>query len=230
MNTAPSQPPVSASYVTIHPWLVRVTHWINALAMLAMVMSGWRIYNASPLFSFRFPAEFTLGGWLAGALQWHFAMMWLVAISSFLYLAYGLASGHFRHQLSPVTRSQLHDDIRRAFTFKLKHRPGVYNAIQRAAYGGVICVILLLIVSGLALWKPMQLQELAWILGGYEGARLVHFFAMCLLVAFVAIHVFMVLIVPKTLLSMITGKAKVPAPAPQASYVNFPNTESGDAL
>lgn len=230
MTSAPSEPPAAAGYVTIHPWLVRATHWINALAMLVMVMSGWQIYNAAPLFSFRFPAELTLGGWLAGALQWHFAMMWLLAINSFLYLIYGVASGHFRRDLSPITHSQLRDDLKRAFTFKLQHRPGVYNAIQRAAYAGVIVVILLLIVSGLALWKPMQLQELAWILGGYEGARLVHFFAMGLLVAFVTVHVLMVLIVPKSLISMITGKAKLPAPVPQSNYVNFPNTESGDAL
>ena len=224
-------PEARPTHITIHPWLVRATHWINALAILAMVTSGWRIYNASPLFNFRFPKDITLGGWLGGALQWHFAMMWLLAINGLVYLLYGIVFGHFRKDLTPITVKGLRDDIQQALTFKLKHEPGAYNAVQRAAYLGVIVIVVLLVLSGLAIWKPVQLQELAWLMGGYEGARLVHFCAMSLLVAFVAIHVLMVLIVPSSLLSMITGKAKVAAPPPpRKPYASLPSTESGDAL
>ena len=224
-----ADPETRSTPVTIHPWLVRATHWINALAVLAMVMSGWRIYNASPLFNFRFPKDITLGGWLGGALQWHFAMMWLLAINGLIYLLYSIVFGHFRKDLTPISVKGLRDDIEQSFSFKLKHEPGVYNTVQRAAYVGVIVIVMLLVASGLAIWKPVQLQELAWVMGGYEGARLVHFFAMSLLVTFVAIHVLMVLVVPSTLLSMITGKARTPV-APPTPPANHPSTEAGDAL
>src|SRR5215213_9841665 len=83
----------AAGRILVHPLTVRVTHWINVVAMLIMIFSGWRIYNADPLFPFKFPAELTLGGWLAGALQWHFAAMWLLALNGLIYLGYGLVSG-----------------------------------------------------------------------------------------------------------------------------------------
>ena len=86
----------------IHPDWVRITHWINALAMLVMIGSGWEIYNASPLFPFNFPGSITLGGWLAGALLWHFAAMWLLAINGLVYVALGLATGRFRRKLLPI--------------------------------------------------------------------------------------------------------------------------------
>lgn len=96
-----------ARYVKVHPLVVRVTHWINAFAILIMVVSGWRIYNADPLFPFKFPADLTLGGWLAGALQWHFAAMWLLALNGLVYVGYGIASGHFRRKLLPLKPSAL---------------------------------------------------------------------------------------------------------------------------
>ena len=102
------------SKVMVHPLTVRVTHWLNALAMFIMIMSGWRIYNSEPIFPFYFPVELTLGGsydgsvdihnedGLAGALQWHFAGMWLLAINGIVYVAYGILSGHFRRAFFPV--------------------------------------------------------------------------------------------------------------------------------
>ena len=192
----------------IHPLAVRLAHWINVLAVLVMVLSGWRIYNASPLFAFRFPAELTLGGWLAGALQWHFAAMWLLALNGMFYVGYGLASGHFRRKLLPVSpRAALHD-VALALRGRLAHDDlSVYNAAQRAAYLSLILVLVLLVLSGLAIWKPVQLQEFAALMGGYEGARLVHFIAMALLVFIVAVHVVMALLVPRTIPAMITGRA-----------------------
>jgi thiosulfate reductase cytochrome b subunit len=196
-------------WVRIHPLVVRITHWINALAIFIMVTSGWRIYNASPLFGFRFPNDLTLGGWLAGALQWHFAAMWLLAANGLVYVLYGVVSGHFRRKFWPITPSAVIADIFAAFRGRLAHDDlSVYNAAQRAAYVALILVITLLVLSGLAIWKPVQLQGLAALMGGYDGARLVHFFAMALTVFIVIVHVVMVALVPKTLHTMITGRIR----------------------
>jgi thiosulfate reductase cytochrome b subunit len=196
-------------WVQVHPLVVRITHWINALCILVMVTSGWRIYDASPLFDFQFPKDITLGAGLAGATQWHFAAMWILALNGLIYLIYGIASGHFRRKLWPVTPGAVIRDTLAALRGKLAHDDlSVYNAAQRAAYLTVILCIVLLVASGLAIWKPVQLQALAALMGGYEGARLVHFFAMSLLVFIVFVHVFMVAVVPRTFPSMITGRAR----------------------
>ena len=194
--------------MVIHPLVVRITHWLNALAVLVMVLSGWKIYNAAPLFDFKFPDELTLGGWLAGALQWHFAAMWLLALNGLVYLAYGIASGHFRRKLLPISPRAVIADVSRALRGQLKHEDlSVYSAAQRAAYLGLIVALVLLVLSGLAIWKPVQLQELAALMGGYEGARLVHFICMAAVVLILIVHVVMVALVPRTLPSMVTGKA-----------------------
>jgi thiosulfate reductase cytochrome b subunit len=197
-------------YIQLHPVLVRVTHWVNAFAILIMVASGWRIYNASPLFSFRFPGELTLGGWLAGALQWHFAAMWLLAANGAIYLVYGIVSGHLRRKLLPLTPAAVFRDVRNALRGRLTHDDlSVYNAAQRAAYLSAIVILLVLVASGLVVWKPVQFHALGVVMGDYEGARLLHFFAMAALVLFVVVHVAMVLLVPRTLPSMFTGRVKI---------------------
>lgn len=199
----------AGGWVAVHPLAVRVTHWINALAVLAMVTSGWRIYNASPLFDFSFPDRITLGGWLAGALQWHFAAMWLLALNGIVYFAYGLFSGHFRRKLLPLSPGAVVRDVVRAFRGRLSHDDlSMYNAAQRAAYLALVAGLVLLIASGLAVWKPVQLHWLAALMGDYEGARLVHFVAMALVVFIVAVHLVMVLLVPRTLPAMLTGRAR----------------------
>jgi thiosulfate reductase cytochrome b subunit len=191
----------------IHPLVVRITHWINVLAVLIMVTSGWRIYNASPLFPFRFPDEITLGGWLAGALQWHFAALWLLVLNGVVYVTYGVASGHFRRKLFPITPRAVFRDIADALRGRLAHEDlAVYNAAQRAAYLGIIFALVVLVLSGLAIWKPVQLHALAILMGDYEGARFLHFGAMALLVFIVLVHVVMVILVPRTFPPMITGK------------------------
>lgn len=199
-------------YVRIHPLLVRITHWINAFAILIMVLSGWRIYNASPLFGFKFPGDWTLGGWLAGAIQWHFAAMWLLAANGLIYVGYGMLSGHFRRKLLPVTPGALLHDIGQALRGRLAHDDlRVYNAAQRAAYLGAIVLAAVLILSGLVIWKPVQFYELGVLMGDFEGARYVHFIAMAALVVFVFVHVLMVILVPRTLPTMFTGRARVRA-------------------
>jgi thiosulfate reductase cytochrome b subunit len=199
-----------ANWVKVHPLVVRITHWINALAIVVMVASGWRIYNASPLFeSFTFPEALTLGGWLAGALQWHFAAMWLLALNGLVYVVYGIVSGHFRRKLLPISPGAVASDIAHALRGRLAHDDlSVYNAAQRAAYLVLILALVVLILSGLAIWKPVQLQELAALMGGYEGARLLHFFAMSLVVFIVVVHVVMVALVPRTFPTMITGRLR----------------------
>jgi len=200
--------------VRIHPLVVRITHWINAFAILLMVASGWRIYNASPLFEFKFPSDWTLGGWLAGALQWHFAAMWLLALNGLVYLVYGIVSGHFRRKLLPISPPALWHDVAAALRGKLAHDDlRVYNAVQRAAYLGVILIAVVLVLSGLVIWKPVQFHTLGLFMGDYEGARYVHFFAMAALVLFVIVHVLMALLVPRSFPTMFTGRARVPAAA-----------------
>ena len=199
-----------ANWVKVHPLVVRITHWINVLAVLVMVTSGWRIYNASPLFeSFTFPDALTLGGWLAGALQWQFAALWLLALNGLVYVVYGIVSGHFRRKLLPISPRAVLRDISQALRGRLAHEDlSVYNAAQRAAYLVLIFGFVVLILSGLAIWKPVQLQELAALMGGYEGARLLHFFAMSLVVLIVVVHVAMVALVPRTFPTMITGRLR----------------------
>ncbi|MGH8642790.1 MAG: cytochrome b/b6 domain-containing protein [Burkholderiales bacterium] len=206
--------PAGHDTVRIHPRLVRITHWINAFAILIMVASGWRIYNASPLFDFKFPDDWTLGGWLAGALQWHFAAMWLLALNGLAYVTYGIVSGHFRRKLLPIAPAAIWRDVTAALRGKLAHDDlRVYNAAQRAAYLGAILIGVILVLSGLVLWKPVQFYTLGLLMGDYEGARYVHFFAMAALVLFVIVHVVMVLLVPRTFPTMITGRARNPAAA-----------------
>ncbi|MCX7898531.1 MAG: cytochrome b/b6 domain-containing protein [Methylocystis sp.] len=192
-----------ANDVIIHPLVLRATHWLNAFAVIVMILSGWRIYNAAPLFGFIFPPDLTLGGWLAGALAWHFAAMWLLAANGIVYLGYGLLSGHFCRRLAPLPLSAL---IRDFAAPRSAHRPGEYGAAQRLIYVGVIVVIIVAILSGLAIWKPVQLQGLTALMGGFEMARRVHFFAMAALVLFILMHVTLALNTPGVLTPMITGR------------------------
>jgi thiosulfate reductase cytochrome b subunit len=193
--------------LVIHPAWVRITHWINALAVLVMIGSGWEIYNASPLFGFKFPGSITLGGWLAGALLWHFAAMWVLAINGLVYLALGFLTGRFRRKFLPIRPGEVVADVKAALTFKLSHDDiSVYNSVQRLLYVGVILAGVVIVLSGLAIWKPIQLQELTALFGGYDAARYVHFFAMAAIVGFLVVHVLLALIVPKSLKAMVTGR------------------------
>lgn len=190
-----------------HPRWLRLTHWLNALAVLVMVTSGWRIYNASPLYDFSFPTSITLGGWLGGALQWHFAAMWFLAINGLIYLAINLLSGRLKRRFFPLSPQGVIHDLWAALRGRLGHADlSRYNQVQRLAYLFVMLDIALLVISGLVLWKSVQFPLLRALVGGYEAARHVHFIAMALLMAFVAVHLVMVALVPKTLLAMIVGR------------------------
>lgn len=188
-----------------HPLFLRLVHWINAFAVTVMILSGWRIYNASPLYNFEFPPGFTLGGWLAGALAWHFAAMWLLAANLLAYLAYGVLSGHFRRRWLPLSLRAAWRDLNSLGAVHATHRPGHYNGAQRLTYVVAVLAVILAILSGLAIWKPVQLQELTALMGGFETARRVHFFVMVALVVFFVVHVAFALTVKGVLAPMITG-------------------------
>ena len=192
---------------TIQPGWVRVLHWINAVAMVLMIMSGWQIYNASPLFSFSFSHSITLGGWLGGALLWHFAAMWLLMVNGLVYLALGFATGRFRKKLLPITPGGVISDAKAALTFKLAHDDlSKYNSVQKLLYAGIIIVGVVIVLSGLSIWKPVQLHWLAVLFGDYAIARYVHFICMALIVAFLVVHVVLAVLVPKSLRAMIIGR------------------------
>ena len=193
-------------WVVVHPLVVRVTHWVNAVAIVCMVMSGWQIYDASPFLPFHFPSRLTLGGWLGGAIAWHLAAMWLLAANGLVYVLYGIVSGHFRRSFFPLSARRIGADFRSALAFRLGHTPGVYNAVQKLLYVLVLLFGLTAVLSGLALWKPVQLWWLTAALGSYPSVRWIHFIAMSGIVGFVVIHLALVLIVPRTLPSMITGR------------------------
>ncbi|HEY2758906.1 MAG TPA: cytochrome b/b6 domain-containing protein [Pseudolabrys sp.] len=196
-----------AASVTIHPGWVRICHWINALAILMMIGSGWQIYDASPLFNFTFPRSIALGQWLGGALLWHFAAMWLLVINGLVYVSLGLITGRFRRKLLPIYPSEVIADAKAALTFKLSHEDlSHYNAVQKLLYTGVLLCGVVIVLSGLSIWKPVQFQELTALFGGYDFARYVHFTAMALIVAFIVVHVSLALLVPKSLRAMIAGR------------------------
>jgi thiosulfate reductase cytochrome b subunit len=194
--------------VRVHSRIVRLTHWVNVYAMGCMFMSGWEIYNASPIFGFSFPEWATLGGWLGAATIWHFAVMWLLVGNGLVYLLAGLASGHLRRDLLDVRPGAVGRDLVAALRFKLAHRVGHYNAVQKAMYLGVLLLGVLIVLSGLAIWKPVQLSELTALFGGFAAARVVHFVAMAGIGLFVVVHLALVILVPRTLPPMITGTAR----------------------
>ena len=193
--------------ILIHPVWLRIMHWLNALAVIVLIMSGWQIYNATAFLGFAIPKDITLGGWLGGALQWHFAAMWVLIFNGLLYLSFNLFSGRLFHKFFPLSIKGLIADMLAAVKGKLAHEdPRHYNMVQRLAYLFVMLDSVLIVLSGLVLWKSVQFPIVRELMGGYEGARLVHFFAMAALAAFIVVHVVMVALVPRTLLYMVRGR------------------------
>ena len=204
--TADHAQPARATKV-IQPGWVRIMHWVNAVAMLMMITSGWQIYNASPLFDFNFSSSITLGGWLGGGLLWHFAAMWILMVNGLIYLITGLASGRFCRKLLPITPSGVLGDVKAALTFRLAHDDlSKYNSVQKLLYTGIIVVGIVIVLSGLSIWKPVQFHYLTSLFGGYDVARYVHFTCMAAICVFLVVHVLLALLVPKSLRAMIIGR------------------------
>ncbi len=219
-------PIAGAPHEQRHSWIVRLAHWSMALAILIMIGSGWRIYNNVPILPFSFPLFLTLGGdpdtsyaqhgesGTATAIAWHFAGMWLLFAGFLLYAANGVISGHFRRDFLPLSPRAFLRDFVAAARFRLAHHLGSYNAVQKAFYWGVLLAITMMILSGLAIWKPVQLPWLSWVFGGFDTARIVHFMFMAAIVAFLLVHVALVVLVPRTFLAMTLGRAVEPAATP----------------
>lgn len=182
-------------------------HWINATAMIIMIMSGWKIYNDEVIFGFlHFPDAVTLGPWAQHGLQWHFFGMWILVLNGVAYLGYGVVSGRFRRLLWPIRPRDVINEALAALAFRLPHADLTrYNAVQKTLYVGVMAVIVLQVISGLALWKPVQFSFLVTLFGDFQGARLVHFIGMVAICLFVVVHVALAVLVPRTLLAMVTG-------------------------
>ena len=205
--------------VQTHPIATRITHWLMALAIVVLIGSGWRIYNSSPIFGFTFPEWATPGGdvehalalhndpGVASAIAWHFAAMWLMAASYLGFMLWNIVSGHFRRDFLPVGPVSFWRDFSAAIRFKLDHRLGEYNVVQRVAYWGVLGSVAMMLLSGIAIWKPVQTYPLETLFGGFQGARVVHFLFMAAITLFIAIHVALVILVPKTFVAMTIGKA-----------------------
>ena len=188
--------------------ILRLTHWVGAAAMICMILSGWAIYNASPLLPFTFPRWAILGGWLGGGIAWHISAMWVLMADGLVYLVWGSLSGHFRRQWLPLSARAVRVDTIAAIRLRLSHRSDAYNAVQKLLYWFVLVAAVLAVASGLAIWKPVQLAGLAWLFGGYDIARRIHFVLMSAITAFIIIHVALVVVFPRTLLRMTLGHSQ----------------------
>jgi thiosulfate reductase cytochrome b subunit len=204
------------------PWIIRVTHWVNVVTFAILAGSGLRILVAYPSLGPRGedywfyplqgvspPESLTIGAWLAGARHWHFAFAWLFVLNALVYAVYFFASGEWRQRLFSPRRDArsawetvLHDlRLRRT----VPAQEGLYNGMQRLTYTGVLAAAPLLILSGLAMYKPVQLPRLTALLGGYDFARAIHLFVLAALVLFSVVHVLQVLLHPRTLVDMTVG-------------------------
>src|SRR6201987_3917240 len=191
----------------LHPWPLRIMHWINAVVMLIMITSGWGIYDDDVIIrGFHFGSFWRLGDWAAWSLNWHFAGMWFLVINGMVYLVYGFASGRFRDKLLPIRPGEVAQTVIDTLHFKIAHEDiTVYNAVQKLLYILIILAGISQVITGLAIWKPVQFYGLVSLLGGFQTARVLHFAGMALIVGFLIVHVALALLVPKTLLAMLTG-------------------------
>ncbi len=200
----------------LHPWPIRIMHWINAAVMLIMITSGWGIYDDDVIIrGLHFSQTFRLGDWAAPSLLWHFAGMWFLAINGAAYLTYGIVTGRLRERLLPIRPRDVLETIKDTLQFRIAHEDlTVYNAVQKILYIVVILAGISQVVTGLAIWKPVQFAGLVSLLGGFQSARVIHFLGMAVIVGFLIVHVALSLLVPRTLLAMLTGG---PALAPRQS-------------
>jgi len=208
MPAVTSAPPIHAPRPhRLHPLPLRIMHWINAIAIFIMIGSGWKIYNDDVIFGIlHFPDWIVIGKWAQHGLQWHFFGMWIFVLNGLAYLTYGIATGRFRRKLFPISLREIFATVGEALSFRLRHDDLThYNAVQKILYLGVMCIGVLIVISGLALWKPVQFSELAALFGTFQTIRLVHFLCMSAIVGFILVHVTLALVVPQSLVAMITG-------------------------
>ena len=196
----------------LHPLPVRIMHWINAFAMIVMILSGWGIYNDSVIINgLHFSGFLRLGSWAAQSLLWHFAGMWLLVLNGLCYLVYGVVTGRLRERLLPIRVGEVIQTVRDTLHLHIDHSDlTIYNAVQKLLYIIVILAGVSQVVTGLAIWKPVQFSGLVSLLGGFQAARLEHFLGMTVIVGFLALHAALALLVPSTLRAMLTGGPTLP--------------------
>jgi len=210
--TTPPPSRAAAARRRLHPLPLRIMHWVNAAAMIVMIMSGFGIYNDEAILGWIFfPDWLLLGNWAAEHLLWHLAGMWLLVANGLAYLLYGFATGRFRERFLPIRAREVRQTLRDTLRLRLAHEDlTVYNAVQKLLYIGVILAAVVQVASGLAIWKPVQLAWLTALFGGFQAARLAHFIGMACIVGFLLVHVALALLVPRTLLAMLTGGPALP--------------------
>jgi thiosulfate reductase cytochrome b subunit len=214
--TAPAAPGPRSR--RLHPLGLRILHWVNAAAMLVMITSGWGIYDDDVIIhGLHFPGFLRLGSWAAQSLLWHFAGMWLLALNGLVYLVYGLVSGRLRERLLPIRLRELIQTVWDTLHLRIEHSDlTTYNAVQKLLYIVVILAGISQVITGLAIWKPVQLAGLTTLLGGFQAARLEHFIGMTVIVGFLLVHVALSLLVPRTLWAMLAGGPRLPGGRPGA--------------
>jgi thiosulfate reductase cytochrome b subunit len=182
-------------------------HWINAFAMIVMILSGWGIYDDDVIIhGLHFSSALRLGSWAAPSLLWHFAGMWLLALNGLAYLIYGFVTGRLRERMLPIRIDDLLQTVRETLHFKIAHDDlTVYNAVQKLLYIVVILAGISQVVTGLLIWKPVQFSSAVALLGGFQAVRVEHFIGMSVIVGFLVVHVALSLIVPRTLWAMLSG-------------------------
>ena len=207
------------------PFFIRLTHWLNVPLLLLMAGSGLQIFSAYPALGPRGalyswypwqetlpPAWATFGGWLAGARHWHFALGWFLVLNGVIYLSYMVVRGEWRRRVFFPCRDTRNAALMLAYYLRLRRVPppvDFYNGLQRLAYSFIIVIALVEVLSGLAIYKPVQLWWLGSLFGGYDGARAVHLLGLGLLALFAAVHLVMVALHPRAILTMLTGGQRV---------------------
>jgi thiosulfate reductase cytochrome b subunit len=203
------------------PLAIRLNHWLNVLLIVIMAGSGLEIFAAYPALGARGgqydwypwqnvapPNWLTIGGWLAGARHWHFAIAWFLVLNGCIYIAYFFLSGEWRRRLFLPQRDARNALLMFGYYLRVLRTPPAvdfYNGLQRFAYTGVLILITIQVLSGLAIYKPVQLHWLLTIFVNYDVARVVHLAGLVLLALFVAVHVVMVSLHPRDLAAMVTG-------------------------
>ncbi len=200
----------------LHPVPIRIMHWLNAVAMVVMITSGWGIYDDDAVIKgFYFPNLLRLGEWAAPSLNYHFAAMWLLALNGLAYLVYGFVTGRLRERLLPIRVGDVVRTVRDTLHFHVAHEDlTTYNAVQKILYIVAILAGITQVVTGVAIWKPVQFSGLVSLLGGFQFARVLHFTGMSVLVGFLLVHVALAFLVPQTLWAMLSGGPRLDKPAP----------------
>ena len=214
--------PVPPRGVRRHHWLVRITHWVNAIVLTGLIASGLQIYGAYSRFGLKggrrigpnpfegrsFPHWARLGGWLAGGLNWHFALGWFFIGAGLAYMAYLALSGEWRSLLFRPSDVGPAIQMQRYYLGLRKEHPpqGKHNALQKGAYTFIVALGALSALTGLSIYKPVQFHWLTALFGGYEFARYWHFVAVWVFVAFTLTHIALVFLVdPASLRAMLSG-------------------------